>query len=194
MNGVRHSMKSCAICMSTIPTPLSITTPCSHTFCNLCLTQWLLNHTSCPLCRFSLGTDKNQVQKQPSDIVLEIDKNLKGLNLGRSLVRVDSVINTIRYGDPPLYTWIVNEERDFFLTTFRDRDYRYTLFIEFYFDAIISRQLDRFSTPRVTPVYVWVDKYYIRKSPKPQNKNNWRIKNLNTVGRIKRKGKKKCRG
>ena len=29
---------------------------------------------------------------------------------------------------------------------------------------------------------------------KPQNKNNWRIKNLNKVGRIKRKGKKKCRG
>ena len=180
--------------MSTIPTPLSITTPCSHTFCNLCLTQWLLNHTSCPLCRYSLGKDRNQVEEQPSDILLRINKNLKGLDLDKCLVRVESVINTLHYDDPPLYTWLANEERDFFLTTFRDRDSRYTLFMDFYFDAIICQEFDGFSTPRVTPVYVWVDRYYIRTSPKPRNKNNnWRIKNLNKVGRIKRTGKR-CRG
>ncbi len=186
-------MKSCSICMCTVPTSRSITTPCSHTFCNLCLTQWLLNNTSCPLCRSSLGEDKNRVEKQPSDILLRIDANLKGLDLARCLVRVESVINTSRYGDPPLYTWRVSENRDFFLTTLRDKNYRYTLSIEFNFDAIIGREFDGFSTPRVTPVYVWVDRYYLRKPHPPQNKNNWRVKNIKKGRRVNRKDKR-CRG
>jgi len=44
----------CGICMEPI-TSHSYKTQCSHSFHNKCLTQWLLQNSSCPLCRKEFG-------------------------------------------------------------------------------------------------------------------------------------------
>ena len=49
---------TCDICYEN---PLELTkTPCSHYFCNKCLTQWLMFNTSCPSCRHTIGIDTNK--------------------------------------------------------------------------------------------------------------------------------------
>ena len=49
----------CAICYSeTSSTNESFTTTCEHTFCQGCITKWLLAKDSCPLCRANIcGSD-----------------------------------------------------------------------------------------------------------------------------------------
>jgi hypothetical protein len=46
---------SCSICMNDIIHTNKVVTPCKHTFCNNCLTQWLFTKTSCPMCRKDIG-------------------------------------------------------------------------------------------------------------------------------------------
>lgn len=48
------SQKVCSVCYDDI-TDNCIKTPCGHLFHNQCLTTWLLEKTSCPICRFQIG-------------------------------------------------------------------------------------------------------------------------------------------
>lgn len=41
-------MASCSIC---IDKSSNFTTQCNHSFCNSCITNWLLQKNSCPMCR-----------------------------------------------------------------------------------------------------------------------------------------------
>ncbi len=62
---------SCSICME--KTKNSITTPCKHVFCNTCLTHWLLENTSCPMCRNELGDGKiKQLDNDEDDDSIQI--------------------------------------------------------------------------------------------------------------------------
>ena len=60
-------LNSCSICLNDITE--KIITPCGHTFCNKCLTQWLLkdDNVSCPCCRYKFGiinhNDSNRLIK-----------------------------------------------------------------------------------------------------------------------------------
>ena len=49
----------CCICMEATATPIQ--TPCGHNYCNRCLTSWLLEKDSCPMCRHEIG-DSNSHQ------------------------------------------------------------------------------------------------------------------------------------
>lgn len=43
-----QAIETCPICCDE---PVNITTECNHKFCNACLTLWLANKNTCPLCR-----------------------------------------------------------------------------------------------------------------------------------------------
>jgi Ring finger domain len=47
--------KECTICNEAVKTT-AIRLPCSHVYHSVCITQWLKDHDTCPLCRFSLPT------------------------------------------------------------------------------------------------------------------------------------------
>ena len=71
---------SCSICMSDISN--KVTTPCKHSFCNGCLTNWLLSKSSCPMCRYKIGDIQEQEQEEEEedediDLVEEFNENLK---------------------------------------------------------------------------------------------------------------------
>ena len=51
---------TCDICYETAREATQ--TPCAHNFCNKCLTQWLMLHTSCPSCRYAIGCDNSEDQ------------------------------------------------------------------------------------------------------------------------------------
>ena len=58
----------CGICMEPITTK-SYKTQCWHSFHNKCLTQWLLQNSSCPLCRKEFGP-KHTVQEDDTLFIM----------------------------------------------------------------------------------------------------------------------------
>jgi Ring finger domain len=53
------ALKDCAICKEELRTKAHSTAarlPCSHVFHPQCITQWLQEHDTCPICRFSMPT------------------------------------------------------------------------------------------------------------------------------------------
>lgn len=44
----------CAICYTTTDIDNRFTTQCNHSFCNGCITKWLLSKDDCPMCRAAL--------------------------------------------------------------------------------------------------------------------------------------------
>ena len=66
-------MTTCNICFEDYSLDNIIKTPCSHTFCNCCLTQWLLKKTTCPSCRHPIGENSNFENDEYEDDDEEID-------------------------------------------------------------------------------------------------------------------------
>ena len=58
----------CGICMEPITSQI-YKTQCSHSFHNKCLTQWLLQNSSCPLCREEFGP-KNIIQEDDTLFIM----------------------------------------------------------------------------------------------------------------------------
>lgn len=46
-------MECCSICYDVIEDKATLS--CSHSFCSLCIHQWLENHETCPLCRANIS-------------------------------------------------------------------------------------------------------------------------------------------
>lgn len=171
-------MSSCSICLSqAIPKAQSITTPCSHTFCNLCLTKWLLMHTSCPLCRASLGTNE-----EPPSLGLIRLRHLTGLDMDQCFRRVSSLACTIILEEVSRYTWWAFGE-NLFRTTIRRNDTQYTLYVELHSSTCPC------NVNQVPLWDVWVSKQYLAK---PKHLKKWQTKTKKLL-RIKRNNKK-CRG
>ena len=62
----------CCICLEATPSPIK--TPCGHNYCNKCLTGWLLQKDSCPMCRHKIGkTDKSIVEEDHSNVIIFFD-------------------------------------------------------------------------------------------------------------------------
>lgn len=63
----------CLICDNPFEKP--VCTPCDHTFCQLCIEQWLDRNRSCPTCRHPLALD-NQLKPASRIISNRIDRYL----------------------------------------------------------------------------------------------------------------------
>lgn len=179
-------MSSCSICLSNpIPQSKSITTPCSHTFCNPCLTRWLLMHTSCPICRASLGTDKILASRLGAIGLVRLNQDYLaglGLNINECFRRVSSLACTILYEEDSLYVWKIIEE-NFFRTTIRHKDTKFILYVELKKCSCDERYLP-------IPIWhVWASKQYLFK---PKHLKKWQATQKRKLP-IKRTNKK-CRG
>lgn len=60
---------SCSICMTDIIHTNKVVTPCEHSFCNTCLTHWLLTNTSCPMCRHKIGEQEDIDEEEEEDSI-----------------------------------------------------------------------------------------------------------------------------
>jgi len=53
--------ETCSICWNNISNLDSIKTECNHEYCNSCLTDWLQNKKSCPMCRQNIQNSEYEI-------------------------------------------------------------------------------------------------------------------------------------
>jgi hypothetical protein len=53
----------CCVCCDDIDKCDLVTTPCKHTFHNACLTQWLMEKVTCPICRYEFGERDEEAEE-----------------------------------------------------------------------------------------------------------------------------------
>lgn len=61
----------CPICLDNIDS--LYTTTCEHKFCTNCITTWLINHKTCPLCRNELNTNNDNMINIDNNSMINID-------------------------------------------------------------------------------------------------------------------------
>lgn len=85
----------CIICMSERPCDGLVALPCSHLFHYPCITSWLQNRSTCPVCRFQFPkafTGKYAVQKLKTSMVLTDEQSkmpkfqILALDIGKQVV------------------------------------------------------------------------------------------------------------
>ena len=59
-------MVSCSICLNNRS---NFTTNCNHKFCNGCITNWLLTHNNCPMCRKEFYDISEEINNYENELV-----------------------------------------------------------------------------------------------------------------------------
>lgn len=95
---------SCSICMGEVTN--IIKTPCDHTFCNTCLTSWLMNNNSCPMCRFKIGEGSESESDDDEDHLIIEEEYEGGMNEGY----VHKVVDYIEDFEIDMYELVDNFE------------------------------------------------------------------------------------
>mmetsp|Transcript_23875 Transcript_23875/g.34332 ORF Transcript_23875/g.34332 Transcript_23875/m.34332 type:complete len:322 (-) Transcript_23875:967-1932(-) len=62
---ILNSEDGCAVCKDTFELDQEcVQMPCSHMFCESCISPWLERHNTCPVCRFELRTDDPDYERR----------------------------------------------------------------------------------------------------------------------------------
>jgi len=152
---IMTTLHSCGICLDEIQPSSQITTQCSHIFHATCLSHWLLEKNTCPLCRhhmYELDSENEELEDEEDEdheIFIDLSNNI--------ISQEDSVITkmTERIADlcsllesdfelPLKYAWQMDSEGSFF-TIINTKKYRCSLtytVTEFDGDYQISVSID----------------------------------------------------
>lgn len=82
-------MATCGICLETLgANQCNITTKCDHSYHNKCLTHWLINKNTCPLCRCKLY-EKSIEEDSDVESDEENDETEYIIRLNNSIITLD---------------------------------------------------------------------------------------------------------
>ena len=155
----QESTSDCAICYQQ-NTNSCFTTHCDHTFCQDCMTKWLLVNNNCPLCRTNLTNSTNDVDDDYDDddsfvenrsfemtIVVPPMLNVPESMLRLGLLRAHNLTTVLNHDDtneefviPNLMTnWVIQKPRTvngwrpddcMFRTTVAHKGVHYAIYVE----------------------------------------------------------------
>jgi len=125
----------CSICLS-FETSSTYNLECKHSFCNKCITQWLLLNDNCPCCRKQIietndETSENGETSYNFSILID-EPVLMSPDIEESVSsRVEDIINIKYFSEHPSYNWTITEKlTDCCCTTYiskHDSYYKLTL-------------------------------------------------------------------
>jgi len=121
---------SCGICLSSVRTN-KYKLDCGHEFHQKCLTPWLLEKNTCPLCRnisYDIDTDLEGDEEYPRYIVM-LPNNVN--NFGEISNRIDDLICILELNSEPYYKWSKNN-KGAYITKFSVKNIQTILSIDMY--------------------------------------------------------------
>lgn len=164
----------CCICLEATSSPIK--TPCGHNYCNRCLTSWLLEKDSCPMCRHEIGDSSSHHDDAESLLNnINIDFTLSGddysirsfRNTEYSLLRryhIDLITDLIysQINGDNWHLWATFNDPEYFEYNFRRKKMQYDMRCRFdgkkrIYVEIDFRRLQSFSKPK-TRNQKWVFK------------------------------------
>ena len=178
-------MDTCSICFDNFDGCKAITPKCGHTFHNECLSHWLLENDSCPMCRFPIGVTKvdpisEYLEEMDDYIQVSFDENVADKIIYDNLLQemfefMKILINTVDEEDEGHEEYWI-EEDGFKLCQFRCQ-YR-------------QERVDVFAIYKNNHIEFDLQRTYLktnnRKILNKINKNeNWKIKNKRSRNHIR---------
>ena len=143
------SPTECGICLEVTPSP--IITPCQHKCCNKCLTHWLLQKDSCPMCRHEIGDSSSHSHDDVDSLFNNIAIHFSFVydqriyaegGLCHCMPLITDLISSQINGDN-LHLWAIFNDPEYFEYNFRKKkmvynmtcrfDGKYNVFVEINF-------------------------------------------------------------
>lgn len=134
---------SCVICLKNHGSHENLyELSCKHSFCNSCITHWLLINNHCPCCRKEIVSVKEKKKKLLSFRFSTSDNVIFPINIYDSVVdRIQNIINIIYFNEPCDYNWKIKTENNETICTtniYKKKNiYELTLYLYEYNDLII---------------------------------------------------------
>lgn len=175
---------SCSICIGDIDD--EIKTPCNHTFCNSCLTNWLLTNSTCPECRYNIIDERGGWgEQEEEEDEIEIDY-VEELTSGLRKSEIQTINNYREQVEDEVYDLLDNLDDDEYMDEMEiDTDdfvmYEFDLIFEEKFkNVLVNVRYDR--EKRFANIKYDI-KYKIKKV-KPRNMN--KIKKFQKIRNCKK--------
>ena len=170
-------VECCSICLE--PPSNLVKAPCKHSFCNECLTQWLLTQTTCPhadiLCEHN-GSDDLELEESDRELSFaiidtgEIPENI----YDKIEHRVEDLVENIFYNNDLKYRWSLDNDSGYY-TKIKRRGTSYTVRLN-----ILSTRTNRYIKyifPEITTEYYNIGKQAKKEKTKKHKTESWRYKN-----------------
>lgn len=164
---------TCSICMEDANN--KITTPCSHTFCNTCLTKWLFNNDSCPMCRKELGVKVEEEEEE--ELYISEKYNLIRNN------DVHIIDKYVRDFEEELFDLIDNIDNEPFLRERNvvEEDGVYKMYVEFDVNKkVVSAEIE-YDSIDIKAKFKYDVRYIVPKCKKRVIRTNKKVNNIKNI-------------
>lgn len=111
-------MDNCGICLETMYDPFYF--QCNHSFHNKCVSQWLIQNNTCPLCRHEIyETTESDEDEYDEDISYDFILTNRLTTLEDSVItkmtrRIEDLTNHLESDMPLKYLWEIDENGSIF--------------------------------------------------------------------------------
>lgn len=158
-------MATCGICLEILNANQSeITTKCNHSFHNKCLTPWLINKNTCPLCRHEIyekfideDSDLESDDEDEPEYHVHIDNSiitLEDSSVTKITQRIIELTDHMEsdFQDPLKHNWYIDDDFVFYTTV---NTKKYKSFITF---NIYKYQNDYYINVTSNTIYIGCEK------------------------------------
>ena len=174
----------CCICMEATATPIK--TPCGHNYCNRCLTSWLLEKDSCPMCRHEIGDSSSHqddvLENMTINFTLTGDdyfrrsfRNSQVGPIGRRHIELISELIESQVNGNDWHVWATFNDPQYYEYNFRRKKMHYDMACQFVgknqvFIEIDFKKVEPFSKPKMRN-----QKWVFKSKPKMKKRRNYKI-------------------
>lgn len=123
--------KTCGICLSSVKSK-NYKLDCGHEFHTKCLTPWLLENNTCPICRdisYNIDSDEEEEEEELSRYTVMLPNNVTDFN--QLADRIDDLIEHLELGEQSYYNWKIDSKGNF-ITKYNSKSVQTIISIELY--------------------------------------------------------------
>ena len=174
----------CCICLEATTSPIK--TPCGHNYCNRCLTNWLLEKDSCPMCRHEIGDPDFHQEELLQNININFTitgddyfrrsfKNSPVGPIGRRHIELITQLIESQINGDDWHAWATFSDPEYFEYNFRRKKMLYDMACQFVnknqvYIEIDFKRVERFFKPNTRN-----QKWVFKSKPAMKRRRNCKI-------------------